>query len=214
MRVLIFILILITVGFLIYYFFSSSMKEEKEFFQESSFQLSFKKAVFVIAWRGFRDEEYFVPKQVLEKQGVKVYTASLEKGEAIGAGGKKTKVDLLQDEFDPLDYDALIFVGGPKALDYLDNENSYKMARKVAENNKILGAICISPVVLAKAGVLKGKKATVWSSIVHKEPIEILKENGAIYVNQKVVVDGNIVTGNGPSAAEEFGREIINLLKM
>jgi protease I len=58
---------------------------------------------------------------------------------------------------------------------------------------------------LAKAGVLKGKKATVWSSPMDKSPIKILTQNGAIFENLDVVVDGNIITANGPQAAEEFG---------
>ncbi len=219
MRLTFIFLILITVGFLIYYFYFWHMKQENVFTTNSNLstgnnsQLSLKKVVFLVAWRGFRDEEYFITKKVLEKYGVQIYTASLEKGEAIGAKGGKTKIDFLQDEIDPLDYDAVIFIGGPKALDYLDNENSYRIIRETVESNKLLAAICISPVILAKAGVLQGKRATVWSAPLYRQSIDALKKGGAIYLNQKVVVDGNIITANGPSAAEEFGKEIIKKLE-
>ncbi|PIR71487.1 MAG: hypothetical protein COU43_02395, partial [Candidatus Nealsonbacteria bacterium CG10_big_fil_rev_8_21_14_0_10_37_25] len=78
---------------------------------------------------------------------------------------------------------------------------------------KVLASICISPVILAKAGVLKGKKATVWSSPMDKVPVRILEENEAIYQDKSVVADGKIVTANGPAAAEKFAKAIITALK-
>jgi protease I len=86
------------------------------------------------------------------------------------------------------------------------------LAKETIEKDKILAAICISPVILANAGVLKGKKATVWSSPLDKNPIRILKNGGAIYKDALVVVDGKIVTANGPEAAKEFGEALVSLL--
>jgi len=86
------------------------------------------------------------------------------------------------------------------------------VARETISQNKVLASICISPVILAKAGVLKGKKATVWSSPMDRGPVKILQNNGAIYEDKPVVVDGKIITGNGPGAAEEFGQAIIEVL--
>jgi protease I len=68
-------------------------------------------------------------------------------------------------------------------------------------------------VILAKAGVLKDKKATVWTSSLDRGPVKILKENGAEFVNEKVVRDGKIITANGPAAATEFGEKILENLK-
>ena len=75
---------------------------------------------------------------------------------------------------------------------------------------KIVSAICISPVVLARAGILKGKKATVFPD---SEGIRELKKAGAIYIQKSVVVDGKVVTGDGPDAASRSAQEIIKLLK-
>jgi protease I len=172
-----------------------------------------KKAVMVIAFRNFRDSEYFVPKEILEKTGVKVKTASNKIGTAIGADGGDVEVDFSLSEINPASFDAIIFVGGPGCLTALDNENSYQVARETIFQNKVLASICISPVILAKAGVLKGKRATVWSSSVDREPVRILEEQGALYQKNPVVVDGKIVTANGPQAAQEFAKAIINLLK-
>lgn len=166
----------------------------------------------IVAFRDFRDVEYFIPKEIFEKAGIEVKTASNKTGVAIGADGGEAKVDLLVSEINPKDYDAIIFVGGPGALNSLDNETSYELIKQAVSENKIVAAICISPVILAKSGVLKGKKATVWSSLFDKSPINTLKEHGANYEGKSIVRDGKIITANGPNAAEEFGKEILKAL--
>ncbi len=171
-----------------------------------------KKVVLIVAGEDFRDEEYFVPKEILERAGAEIKTASDKTGVARGADGGEVKVDLLVQEVNPVDFDAVIFIGGPGALEHLDNEISYKLARDTIERGKILAAICVSPEILAKAGVLKNKKATVWSSALDKSAVKILKEGGAIYEDENAVIDGKIITANGPSSAKEFGEKISSIL--
>jgi protease I len=171
--------------------------------------ISNKKIGIIVAFRDFRDEEYFTPKEILEEAGVEVKTASNQKGRALGADGGEVDIDLLVSEINPADFSALVFIGGPGCLEALDNEESYKVARETLGQNKVLAAICISPVVLAKAGVLKGKKATVWSSSMDKSAIKILEDNEAEYLPEPVVVDGKIITASGPAAAREFGEKIV-----
>ena len=185
-------------------------KEEKISMEEKV--LANKKAAMIIAFKDFRDEEYFVPKEILEKAGAEVKTASNKIGTAIGADGGEVKVDLLVSEINPTDFYAIIFIGGPGCLKNLDDESSYRVAQETVSQNKALASICISPVILAKAGVLKGKKATAWSSAMDRSPVRILKDNGAIYQDEDVVVDGKIITGNGPGAAKEFGETIVEVL--
>lgn len=174
--------------------------------------LTGKKIAIIIAHRNFRDEEYFVPKEILEGAGTEVKTASNQMGRALGADGGETEVNLLISEIDMADFDVVVFIGGPGCLENLDNENSYKLAEETVSQNKILASICISPIILAKAGVLAGKRATVWSSPMDKSSVKILRENGAIYQDELVVVDGKIITGNGPTAAKKFGEEIVEAL--
>jgi len=178
----------------------------------SKTSLANKKVAMIVAFRGFRDEEYFVPKKILEEGGVEVKTVSNEKGRARGVGGGDTEVNLLVKDLNQADFEAVVFVGGGGCLENLDNEDSYRVAREAVSQNKVLAAICISPVILAKAGVLREKKATVWSSALEKSPIEILEENGAVYEAGPVVKDGKIITANGPSAAQEFGEVILKTL--
>ena len=174
--------------------------------------ISGKKIVIILAFRDFRDVEYFVPKEILETAGAEIKTASTKMRKALGADGGEVKVDLLISEINISSFDAVVFIGGPGCLENLDNENSYRIARETVSQNKVLASICISPTILAKAGVLKGKRATIWSSPMQRGPVRILEENGAIYQDEDVVVDGKIITGNGPGAAEEFGKTIVEAL--
>jgi len=200
------IVILIVAGIFIY---KGLTKKEEISMPEN---LVGKKIAMIIAFRDFRDAEYFVPKEILEKAGIEVKTASNKKGIAIGADGGDVKVDLLVSEINPAEFAAVVFIGGSGCLENLDNESSYRVAQETVSQNRVLASICISPVILAKAGVLEGKKATVWSSVMDRSPIKILQNNGAIYEDKRVVVEGKIITGNGPGAAKEFGETIVEVL--
>jgi protease I len=168
------------------------------------------KIAMIIAYRDFQDEEYFIPKNIFEQSSIKVFTVSKEADIAIGVQGGEAKIDIAIDNFNVSDFDAIVFIGGQGAIKYLDNDKSYAIARKAIEQNKILAAICISPIILAQAGVLQGKNATVWSSRIDRMPIRILEKNGVQYKDEQVVVDNKIITGNGPPAACEFAKAIVN----
>lgn len=139
-------------------------------------------------------------------------TISTSEGMAIGADGGEAKVDMLIDDVEIDNFHAVVFIGGPGCLKYLDNNSSYRLIKEAVFAGKVLASICISPVVLAKAGVLEGKKATVWSSPLDESGIKTLEDYGALYYNQPVVVDGKIITANGPASAKEFAQMIIRVL--
>ncbi len=167
-----------------------------------------KKVVMIIAKNGFRDEELQEPKTVLEKAGVKVVLASSSPGTAVGMLGARVKVEKTINEVSPSDYDAVIFVGGPGASEYWDDSVAHSIAKTANEQGRLVCAICIAPVTLARAGLLSGKKATVFSSEANQ-----LKEAGAVYTGDGVEVDGNIITADGPASAKEFGKAILEKLK-
>ena len=172
-----------------------------------------KKILIVIAFQDFRDEEYFVPKEILEKNGFTVETVSSKVGLAIGVEGGAIEVSKTAKEIETKNYDGVIFVGGPGMTEELDNLDFQKLARDFNQENKLVSAICIAPVLLAKSKLLENKRATVWSSPLDKSAIKILKENGSIYVDQPVVVDGKIITANGPEAAKDFGEAIVKFFE-
>jgi protease I len=166
-----------------------------------------KKAVMIIALNQFREEELFQPKEILENSGVEVQVASTALSLATGVAGKTYMPQLLLEDIKVSDFDAVIFVGGGGATQYWADPLAHKLARESYESGKIVAAICVAPVVLAKAGILKGKKATVWSSDAGQ-----LLVAGAKYSRENVVKDGNIITASGPFAAREFGEELVKAI--
>ncbi len=184
----------------------------KKVLTSSTATKTMKKILLVIAFKNFRDEEYFIPKGVFEKDGFQTKTASTKEGTALGLFGGEADVDLVADEIKVKEFDAVVFVGGPGTLEYLDNESFYRIAREAKKESILLGAICIAPVVLANSGVLAEKKATVWTSQMDKKAISILKDGEALYQNEDVVCDGKIITARGPEVAEKFAEEIVQEL--
>lgn len=169
------------------------------------------KVLFIIAHEGFQPVEYNDPKNILQENGVEVFTASNLSGVAKAAyGGEDVAVDLLIKDVDVADYDGIFFIGGPGALENLDNDESYKVAKQTSDSGKLWGAICIAPRILAHAGVLKDKKVTGWDD--DNELGEILTEAGAEYIHEPVVTDGKLITATGPKAAAEWGRKILENL--
>lgn len=168
-----------------------------------------KKIAMIIANSDFRDEEYEIPKQILEQAGAEVTTVSSSLKLARGMLGTKAKVDLLLSAVEVDKFDAIIFVGGIGAKEYWDNSIAHKIAQASVRKGKVLGAICIAPVILAKAGILQGKKATVFPQEKDK-----LEQKGVIYTGISIQKDGYIITAQGPKEARAFGEAIKELLEV
>jgi len=171
--------------------------------------LTGKRVLMVIAPENFRDEELLHTKDELERAGVNTTIASSKTGEAKGKLGARVNVTLKLDQVNVGDYDAVIFVGGPGSEVYFNDRQALSIAGGAFKKGKVTCAICIAPVILANAGVLKGKRATVWNG----EYIEKIESKGATYTGKRVEVDGNVITADGPAAAREFGRAIAKAIK-
>lgn len=170
------------------------------------------KIAIIIAFKDFRDEEYFETKEILEKAGFETSVFSNKKGIAIGKFGGEALIENTFKDLDISKFDGLLIVGGSGAIEYLDNPEIYFLINEAKNQKKIISAICIAPLILAKAGILKGKKATVWSSDLDKSALKEFKKQEVKYVSEKSVVDGKIVTADGPSSIVEFCKNIINLI--
>lgn len=170
-----------------------------------------KKILIVIAQEQFRDEECFVPKKVFEAVGVKVTVAAEATKTAKGMLGGTIKPDIKISDARVDDYDAVVITGGSGSRKYLwDNKALQKLVTEADAQKKVISAICISPVVLARTGILKGKESTVFKS---PDTVSELKEHGAVYLDREVVVSGRVVTGRDPASAEAFGKAILEALK-
>jgi len=164
--------------------------------------------ILMIIAPNFRDPEYFVPKDILEKAGHTITTASKETGEITGNEGGKTQAEIRAQDADVTQFDGVVFVGGPGMVDLVGDLDFISLAQKFFNADKLTAAICVAPAILANAGLLQGKKVTGWEGIG-----QTITQKGGQYSGQKVEVDGKIITASGPEAAAEFGNKLVEVLK-
>ncbi len=163
----------------------------------------------VIAKKGFQDKELAGVRSALLAANATITLASTETGACIGKFSSTEQAEVALRNVEVENYDRVVFIGGPGAEALSNDSDAQRIAVQTVKAGKVLGAICITPLILAKAGLLAGKKATVWDENGAQK--SILEANGAKYTGQSVTVDGKIITGNGPEAAEEFGRVFAGL---
>lgn len=162
----------------------------------------------VIAQEGFQDHELKGVRDAFLRDKKEVVLCSSRKGPCHGKFGSVESATMSMSEIDVRGYRCIVFIGGPGAAELASDGDALRIAREAASAAIPLGAICIAPTILAKARVLDGKKATVWPS---QEAIDVLCRYGAVHTGESVTVDGIVVTGNGPDAAEEFGSALATL---
>ena len=166
----------------------------------------------VIAMRDFRDEEYFIPESIFLGAGFDVVPVGAEKGDALGVYGGVVEVKAIISDLRLEDFDAVVFVGGSGALGLSGDTDCLNLAKQAVADNKVVGAICIAPIILAKAGVLKDRQATVWQSAMDKSGVKILQNNGCKLISQPVVTDGRIITADSAESARQFAEAVIKVL--
>jgi len=173
-------------------------------------RLKGKRVLAIVPPLGFREEELQRPREILESEGAEFKIASVRQGTCSGLFGGRVKAELTVDEARADDYDAVIVVAGADSPDCLwDSAELHRVLQQAAESNKVIGGICLSGVVLARAGVAGGRHLTVYQT---PRTLRELAKAGARYVARDVVIDGNMVTAGGPSAAREFGRKLAERL--
>jgi len=171
-----------------------------------------KKILCLVGFNGFQPIEYSVPKEMLESAGFLLETVSDKKGFAKAAVGDiEVEITKTLEECSMGDFEAIMLVGGEGALESLENNETVRLLNEALIADKLIAAICISPRILARAHILHGKMATGWNG--DESLPQIFEENGVIFEDAPVVVDGNFITANGPKAAEEYGKAILEALK-
>jgi protease I len=160
------------------------------------------RVLMIVVPEDFQETELSVPKSYFERRGLKVDVAS-SGPTARSMSGETINTDTTLSRADLSDYVAVVFVGGDGIeLSKVYEDREYlKMAREASDAHKILGAICLGPSILANAGVLDGRKAISADN-------DYIKSKGAIPEYQSVVRDGDIITGSGPDASQEFAEAI------
>jgi protease I len=165
------------------------------------------KLLFVIAPKDFNDLELNDTREICETAGHTVDVASTTTGTAVGMMSHEEDVQLTLDDVIANRYDGLVIVGGYGAVTALwNNKDLHDLASAFNQQEKLTSAICVSPVVLAKAGLLAGKKATVWDMA---ESRDAFTEANVTYTEDAITQDGLLLTGKSPDAARDFGKAIV-----
>ena len=151
------------------------------------------------------------PWKAVENAGGNPELVSLEEGEIQAFNhydkADKFRVDRKVEDVSIDDYDALVIPGGVGNPDTMrSDENAVRFVREFCEAGKPLAAICHAPWMLVEADVARGRRLTSFSSI--KTDVE---NAGGNWVDEEVVVDGNIVTSRNPDDLPAFNQELVEL---
>ncbi|MGD8307347.1 MAG: DJ-1/PfpI family protein [Ignavibacteria bacterium] len=167
-----------------------------------------KKILMIISRVKFCDEEYISSRQIIESSGIRCEVASSTTNQAIGLDGTIVIPDHHINNLDLNIYDAILLLGGVGCREYWHNQFVHKLLNNINLDEKLICAICLAPVILANAGLLKGRRATA-----HPTAAEYLKYKGVKYSSKPIELDRNIITANGPGASNEFANKITELLE-
>lgn len=167
------------------------------------------KRVAVLIAEGFHDGETLEPKAFLEERGAKVVILGPAAGEVKAYNSDQVvTIKKAVEEADVADYDALILPGGRGPAVLREHEAAVAFARAFMESGKPVAAICHGPQLLVTAGVVEGRKMTCVASIADE-----IKEAGAEYFDEPVIVDGNLITSRIPVDIPAFNEAILEALK-
>jgi protease I len=167
--------------------------------------------VAIVCATNFEQVEMTDPRKALQGAGAETVLISPKGGEIDGfhhdVKGDKFKVDMTLAEADPQHFDALMLPGGALNADNLRVvPEAQNFARHFQERGKPMAVICHAPWLLVSAGIARGRKLTSYHTIR-----DDMRNAGAEWVDQEVVVDGNLVTSRQPSDLPAFNLEMVNL---
>ncbi len=165
------------------------------------------KLLMVVAHERYRDEEFEVPARAFDDAGIEYDVATDRPGTCMGMLGAIMDVSMSITDAKADEYDGIVIVGGVGSQQYLWNHDELiALVREMNEKGKLVAAICLAPVVLALAGALRGRQATVFETPLS---VNTLRQHGATYQKIPVIVDDSAITASGPDAAAAFAEEII-----
>lgn len=152
---------------------------------------------------GFEEIETVTPVDIMRRAGIKVVIASLKEKTAIGRCGIRLEADACLTELNSSSFDLLFIPGGPGVTELRADGRAAALARDFAAAGKAVAAICAAPLVLLDAGLLKGRRFTAYQSV---------REELGGGLDERVVVDGNIITSRGAGTALDFSLALVACL--
>jgi 4-methyl-5(b-hydroxyethyl)-thiazole monophosphate biosynthesis len=164
------------------------------------------KKVLVTLAPGFEEIETITVVDILRRAGARVTLAATEEGPIEGSRRVSVLSDTLIDQVDDKEFDLVILPGGQPGTTNLQNNSKVKaIIQNMHQSGKQIAAICAAPTVLQSAGILQSTAVTSHPSV--KDQL-----TGIDYSEERVVVDGNIVTSRSPGTALEFALKLVEIL--
>lgn len=155
---------------------------------------------------GSEEIEAVVIVDVLRRAEWRVVVAGITDGTVTASRGVRLVPDVAWRDVTPDDYDILLLPGGGGGTDIMaGDERLLDAIRSFARGGKLIGAICAAPLVLQKAGVLDGRRATCHPAVAADLTVPEV-------VSERVVVDRRIVTSRGPGTAFDFALRILEIV--
>jgi protease I len=165
----------------------------------------------LIAARDFSFEEFQPVRDGLQRAGFKVQVAAEDTQPARALNDSLVRPDVPVRDVNPADYSGLVVIGGIGSVTYWSDSAALGLVGSFAgSKDQVLAAIGIGPILLAKAGALKGRNATVYADF---RAIEFLQQGGARYVSKALVRDDRIVTASDADVAEKLVQAIVKALE-
>jgi protease I len=167
------------------------------------------KRIAILAEQDFEDVELMEPLKAMKEAGAQIFiVGSGSQTSYQGKRGKATiKVDIDADKVRADDFDAIIIPGGYAPDKMRLHQSMIDLVRKAHDLGRVIAAVCHGPQLLISAGIVSGRRLTSWPSVAID-----LKNAGAIWVDEPLVKDGNIITSRKPSDLPVFNRAIIQAL--
>ena len=163
------------------------------------------KAVAFLATDGFEDSELTAPWEAVTEHGARAVLVSPEQGSITGKKGHEQVVDEAVAGADPSRFDALVLPGGVVNGDHLRmDDDAVRFARAFFEAHKPVGVICHGGWILADADVVRGRRMTSYPSLRTD-----LRNAGATWVDEEVVVDSGLVSSRTPDDLPAFCAKLV-----
>ncbi|MFP4362952.1 MAG: DJ-1 family glyoxalase III [Spirochaetia bacterium] len=160
----------------------------------------------VILAPGFEEVEALTQIDFLRRADIPVVLAGIEEKDIVGGHNIRISADTTVDSL-PAELDGVILPGGmPGAVNIAENQDAIDLVTELYEKGKMIAAICAAPgVVLGKTDILKKRRFTCYPGFEERV-------YGAVFSEDRVVVDGNVITSRGPGTAAEMACTIIEYL--
>ncbi len=165
-----------------------------------------KKRVVVPLAQGFEEIEAVTVIDILRRAGVDVIVAGVSPDPIVGRNGIRLMADCSISAVEAADVDMVVLPGGAQGAEHLARcAETQRLLKDAAQQGKYLAAICAAPTVLSELGLIDGKRVTSHPSVEHKL-------GSAAYSEERVVIDGKIITSRSPGTAMEFAMALVEVL--